>query len=101
MAAFHQGPAGAAERPPGPVTGFSLWRHYGWQIEHDQHLLKALLAQLEPDFAPPTWQAFQRLAAGEEPKAVAAVLGLSVNAVFLAKSNILKRLREAAKDMTD
>src|SRR4051812_48949484 len=35
MAAFHQAPAGATERPPGPVTGFSLWRHYGWQIEVD------------------------------------------------------------------
>ncbi len=72
-----------------------------WDREHDQHVLKVLLAQLEPDFAPLTWQAFQRLLAGEEPKAVAAVLGLSVNAVFLAKSHILKRLREAATDMTD
>ena len=54
-----------------------------WDREHDQHVLQVLLAQLEPDFAPPTWQAFQRLLAGEEPKAVAAALGLSVNSVFL------------------
>ncbi len=70
-----------------------------WDREHDQHVLNVLLAQLEPDFAPPTWQAFQRLLAGEEPKAVAAALGLSMNAVFLAKSRILKRLRDAAEGL--
>ena len=72
-----------------------------WDREHDQHVLKVLLAQLEPDFAPLTWQAFQRVLAGEEPKAVAAALGLSVNAVFLAKSRILKRLRDAVQGLTD
>jgi RNA polymerase sigma factor (sigma-70 family) len=72
-----------------------------WDREHDQHVLKVLLDQIEPDFAPPTWQAFQRLLAGEEPKAVAAALGLSVNSVFLAKSRILKRLRDAAEGLTD
>ncbi len=37
MAVIPQAPAGAPLRPPGPVIGFSLWRHYGWQIEifHD------------------------------------------------------------------
>jgi RNA polymerase sigma-70 factor (ECF subfamily) len=71
-----------------------------WDREHDQHVLQGLLRQLEPDFAPLTWQAFQRLMAGDEPRAVAAALGLSVNAVFLAKSRILKRLRDAAEDLT-
>jgi RNA polymerase sigma factor (sigma-70 family) len=71
-----------------------------WDREHDQHVLQRLLAQLEPDFEPLTWQAFHRLLAGEESQAVAAALGLSENAVFLAKSRILKRLRAAAKDLT-
>ena len=71
-----------------------------WDREHDQHVLQVLLAQLEPDFAPLTWQAFHRSMAGEEPQAVAAALGLSVNAVFLAKSRILKRLRDAARHLT-
>ena len=31
------------ERPSGPVTGFSLWRHYGWQIELDLRSLKQTL----------------------------------------------------------
>jgi RNA polymerase sigma-70 factor (ECF subfamily) len=60
-----------------------------------------MLAQLEPDFAPTTWQAFHRLLAEEEPASVAAGLGLSVNAVLLAKSRILRRLRELAGDLID
>jgi RNA polymerase sigma factor (sigma-70 family) len=72
-----------------------------WDREHDQHVLRALLAQLEPDFTATTWQALRRLLDGEGPKAVAAALGLSVNAVLLARSRMLKRLREAAQDMTD
>ncbi len=38
---------------------------------------------------------------GDEAKTVALALGLSVNSVLLARSRILKRLREAAQDMTD
>jgi RNA polymerase sigma-70 factor (ECF subfamily) len=72
-----------------------------WDREHDQHVLKGMLAQLEPDFAPLTRQAFRRQLAGEEAAAVAAALGLSVNAVLLAKSRVLKRLRELAHDLTD
>lgn len=71
-----------------------------WDREHDRYVLQRLLAQLEPDFTPATWRAFQQLLAGEEPKRVAAALGLSVNAVFLAKSHVLKRLRDAARDLT-
>ncbi len=72
-----------------------------WDREHDQHVFQALLAQIEPEFAATTWTAFQRIHAGERPTAVAAALGLSVNAVFLARSRILKRLRELAQEMTD
>jgi RNA polymerase sigma-70 factor (ECF subfamily) len=71
-----------------------------WDRQHDEHVVNRLLAQLEPDFAPATWQAFQRLLAGEEPRAVAAALGMTVNAVFLAKSHVLKRLRDIARDLT-
>lgn len=72
-----------------------------WDREHDQHVLAALLARLEPDFAPTTWQAFHRLQAGEEPAAVAAALGMGLNAVYLARSRILRRLREAAQELVE
>ncbi len=60
-----------------------------------------MLAQLEPDYAPATWQAFRRLLNGDEAGVVAASLGISVNAVLLTKSRILKRLRDLAHDLTD
>jgi RNA polymerase sigma-70 factor (ECF subfamily) len=72
-----------------------------WDREHDRHVLAVLLARLEPDFAPSTWQAFRRLQDGEEPKDVAAALDLPLNAVYLARSRILKRLREAAQELVD
>ena len=49
---------------------------------------------IEPEFKPATWQAFRRVALeAAEPEAVAAELGLTVNAVFIAKSRVLRRLR--------
>jgi RNA polymerase sigma-70 factor (ECF subfamily) len=46
-------------------------------------------------FEPQTWQAFQRVALEDIPAAqVAQELNISVNAVFIAKSRVLSRLRE-------
>ena len=51
-------------------------------------------------FAPTTWESFRRCAIeGLPAEQVAAEMGLSVNAVTLAKSRILKRLREEAGDL--
>ncbi len=72
-----------------------------WDREHDQHVLKGMLAQLEPDYAPATWHAFRRLLNGDDAGEVAGTLGISVNAVLLTKSRILKRLRDLAHDLTD
>jgi RNA polymerase sigma-70 factor (ECF subfamily) len=53
-----------------------------------------------PQFAPATWEAFRRFALEGIPAAqVAAELGLTVNAVTLAKSRVLKRLRKEAGDL--
>jgi RNA polymerase sigma-70 factor (ECF subfamily) len=71
-----------------------------WDREHDQHVLQALLTQIEPEFVAKTWQAFRRVHAGERPKDAAAGLGLTMNAVFLARSRIRKRLRKVAEEMT-
>ncbi len=55
---------------------------------------------MQPGFDPTTWEAFRRFAIEGLPAAqVAAELGLTVNAVTLAKSRILKRLREEAGDL--
>ncbi|HEY7309416.1 MAG TPA: sigma-70 family RNA polymerase sigma factor [Gemmataceae bacterium] len=73
-----------------------------WEQEHDQHVARRLLDMIEPQFAPSTWQAFRRVVLdGARPDAVAEELGLTLNAVFIAKSRVLQRLRQEARDLLD
>jgi len=66
-----------------------------WDREHDEFVFRQALALIKGEFKPTTWEAFRRLALeNAEPDAVAAELGLTVNAVFIAKSRVLRRLRE-------
>jgi RNA polymerase sigma-70 factor (ECF subfamily) len=66
-----------------------------WDREHDEFVFRQALALIEGEFKPATWQAFHRLALDNaEPGVVAAELGMTVNAVFIAKSRVLSRLRE-------
>jgi RNA polymerase sigma-70 factor (ECF subfamily) len=71
-----------------------------WDRDHDQHLLQKLLAAVQPDFEPATWQAFTRFALDGLPAAdVARELAMSESAVVQAKFRVLKRLREEAGDL--
>jgi RNA polymerase sigma-70 factor (ECF subfamily) len=73
-----------------------------WDREHDQHVARRLLELIEPDFEPATWRAFRRVALeGASPAAVAEELGLSVNAVYLARYRVLHRLRQEIQGLTD
>ena len=66
-----------------------------WDREHDAFVLARLTELIEPEFESKTWQAFQRTVLLGQPTAqVAAELQTTVNAVLLAKSLILHRLRE-------
>jgi RNA polymerase sigma-70 factor (ECF subfamily) len=77
-----------------------LTRH--WNEEHDRHVLRQLQELLEPEFSPATWQAFRRTVLdGQRAAAVAAELGTTVNAVLLAKSRVLRRLREEARGLVE
>jgi len=67
--------------------------------EHDRYVVRRLMELIEPEFRPKTWRAFQRhFLDGLPPAAVAAELGISANAVLIARSRILNRLREEARD---
>ncbi len=71
-----------------------------WDLDHDRHIFQKLQTIVHPVFDPTTWEAFRRFAILGVPAAeVASELGLTVNAVTLAKSRILKRLREEAGDL--
>lgn len=68
-----------------------------WNREHDEYVLQQLLAMVRPHFAANTWTAFHRVALeGERPRDVASDLNLSLNAVVVAKSRVLSRLRQEA-----
>jgi RNA polymerase sigma-70 factor, ECF subfamily len=56
----------------------------------DEFVLKRLLDLIEPDFQPATWRAFRRqVIDGESAETVAGELGMTVNAVSIAKSRVL------------
>src|SRR5207249_2443808 len=81
-----------------PTSGLSRL----WDQEHDRHVAEKILEQIEPHFEPTTWQAFQRVArAGSRPADVAVELGISVNAVLLAKSRVLRRLRRECQGLAE
>jgi RNA polymerase sigma-70 factor (ECF subfamily) len=66
-----------------------------WDREHDRHVARRLAEAIRADFQPATWQAFRRTVLDASPaRVVATELGLSVNAVLLAKSRVLRRLRQ-------
>jgi RNA polymerase sigma-70 factor (ECF subfamily) len=66
-----------------------------WDREHDEYVAASLLRRVRGDFAPATWEAFRRHALdGEAAARVAEELNLSLNSVLLAKSRVLKRLRQ-------
>lgn len=76
--------------------------HLFWEREHDRHLAQRLLELIEPEFEPATWQAFRQLVLEEVPTAtVAANLGISANAVRIAKSRVLARFRREIEGLVD
>jgi RNA polymerase sigma-70 factor (ECF subfamily) len=73
-----------------------------WDQEHDRYVSQRLLELLAPEFEPKTWQAFRRVVLdGEKPAVVAGELGMSVNAVYIAQSRVLARLREEGQGLIE
>jgi len=63
-------------------------------------LCKRALELVEAEFQPQTWQVFWRVfIEGQFPADVAADLGISIGAVYKAKSRVLARLREELNDL--
>ena len=86
------------ERLGDPDAGLSRL----WDEQHDRHVLHALMETVRPEFTEPTWRAFRRLALdGAAARDVAGELGLSVNAVLIARSRVLARLRQEARGLVD
>jgi RNA polymerase sigma-70 factor (ECF subfamily) len=70
--------------------------------DHDQHVVSRVLAIIRDDFEPATWQAFWQIVMdGAKPAAVATAIGISVNAVHLAKARVIRRFRQEAEGFLD
>ena len=73
-----------------------------WDREHDEHLAGVALARVRGDFTATSWEAFARHAlGGESAREVAAALGVSVNAVLIARCRVLRRIREELAGLVD
>jgi RNA polymerase sigma factor (sigma-70 family) len=71
-----------------------------WEQEYRQQIFQLAAEQVRNDFAPNTWQAFWQTAVeGKCAPDVAATLGLSVGAVYVAKSRVLARLTEQVQQL--
>lgn len=69
---------------------------------HRRHHVRRVLELIENDFQPATWRAWREFViAGRTAVDVAAELGLSVHAVYLAKARVLRRLRQELDGLLD
>lgn len=82
---------------PGPVDEV---RTPSMNVDEEAVVVRAALEALSAEFEPPTWKAFWRVVVDGQPAAqVAQELGTTRNAVYLAKSRVLRRLREELSEM--
>jgi RNA polymerase sigma-70 factor (ECF subfamily) len=66
-----------------------------WEADYHQELARRALRLMQADFAPTTWKAFwESVVQGRAPDDVARELGITKNAVCLAKCRVLRRLRQ-------
>jgi RNA polymerase sigma-70 factor (ECF subfamily) len=80
--------SGVLEHCPAPDEG-------GWEVEWEQQLFRWACQQVRREVTERSWEAFWRTAIDAQSGAeVAAALGMSVAAVYGARSRIVARLKE-------
>jgi RNA polymerase sigma-70 factor (ECF subfamily) len=73
-----------------------------WEVQWDDQLFAWACARVRQDVSAVTWQAFWETAIeGRAGKCVAADLGLSVAAVYSARSRVLARLKELMQSVQE
>lgn len=73
-----------------------------WDREHGRHILHRLQELVEPEFSSVTWRAFElRVLEERSSQEVAEILQISRNAVDIAKSRVVARLRREAAGFVD
>jgi RNA polymerase sigma-70 factor (ECF subfamily) len=70
-----------------------------WETEYRQRLFDWAAERVRTEFQDSTWQAFWRTSVEHEPVSdVAARLGLSTGAVYIARSRVIARLRDRTRE---
>ncbi len=73
-----------------------------FEVEHERRLFQWAAEDIRGEFTPASWQAFWQTALEDRPAGeVAAELGLSVGAVYVARSRVLSRLKRRIKQLCD
>ncbi len=73
-----------------------------WQIEYRQHLVSRAMKLMQSEFQTNTWRAcLECIVSGRSAAEVAESLGMTVEAVYAAKSRVLHRLREELAGLYD
>jgi RNA polymerase sigma-70 factor (ECF subfamily) len=73
-----------------------------WEADYQRQLLSWAVERIRSEFQERTWQAFRQTAVeGQSGKDVAAKLGMTVAAVYLAKGRVLARLKEEIEQVRD
>jgi RNA polymerase sigma factor (sigma-70 family) len=73
-----------------------------WDREYRRRLFEWACGEIRSEFEVSSWQAFWQTAVeGRSGASVAASLGLSVGAVYVAKSRVVARLRSAIKSVDE
>jgi RNA polymerase sigma-70 factor (ECF subfamily) len=72
------------------------------ETEYRRYLARRALELMQKEFQPATWKACWEFVVQDRPAAeVSAELGLTINAVYLAKARVLRRLREELAGLLD
>ena len=75
---------------------------HDWDREFQKQLFACAVEEVRPEFRTNSWQAFWKTAV--ESKSVSDVaenLGMSVGAVYIAKSRVLARLKEVVETLEE
>jgi len=84
------------EAQPDRASDESAW----WDREYEQRLFEWATERVRGSFQPSTWTAFWETAVENKlAKVVAARLGISIGAVYIAKSRVLARLKECIQQL--
>jgi RNA polymerase sigma-70 factor (ECF subfamily) len=73
-----------------------------WEQEYRERLFGWAAEKARENFRPATWQAFWRTAVvGEDARQVGASLGMSVGAVYIARTRALARIRHLIQELEE